>query len=193
MRRKDKKQSGSLKSGRAIIEKKERKEEKSLDLEREKLRKRSRKRTVMSAILVFILIGVLTFLSVIMINNLIGVMNEHDEVVETLAFEPTVEILDENGTGQGVSARTREYVGQLEADLKDLGQKMTRAVLPMGKMREIDINLEGMSTYFKVSTNRETGVTAEDIVRMVKYLEENGLIGKVSYVDLRVEGKAFYK
>ena len=35
-------------------------------------------------------------------------------------------------------------------------------------------------------------VSAEDIVRMKKYLEEQGVVG-AEYVDVRVEGKGYYK
>ena len=50
---------------------------------------------------------------------------------------------------------------------------------------------DASTTYFKVSLDRGTGVTAEDISRMLKYLQDRGLTP--GYVDVRVEGKAYYQ
>lgn len=45
--------------------------------------------------------------------------------------------------------------------------------------------------YFKMNIDRGSGVSVEDAVKMVKYLSERDL--HPSYVDVRVEGKAFYR
>ena len=136
---------------------------------------------------------ILGILGAITVKNLMEMTEEVGVVVvPEEKFEPTVEIYDENGTNM-VSEKMKELVGQLESDLKDLGVKMTRVVLPAGKLREIDVNIEGMNPYFKVNTERGTGVSAEDIAKMAKYVTANDLAGKISYVDVRVEGKAFYK
>ena len=173
-------------------DKREELENASLDTERDKIRKKAKKRTVFSVIFMVVLIGVLVGLSGLMVKNLIEMAEGEDLEVARETFAPTAEIVDENGSGK-ISARVNEYVGQLESDLKDYGIKMTRVVLPMGKMREIDVNVEGISAYFKVNIDRGTAVSAEDIVKMKKYLEENALVEKVSYVDVRIEGKAYYK
>lgn len=163
----------------------------SLDTERERVRKRSKRRVAWSVVLMVILVGGVVALGGMFIKNLIEIANEQPgEIVLEEKVEPTAEIIDENG-GSGISERTKEFVGQLEADLLNLGYKMTRASLPVGKMREIDIHLENVGAYFKVNVDRGTAVTAEDIVRMVKYLETNGI--SATYVDVRVEEKAFYK
>ena len=185
--------------GRTIVGDREltgkKKEEKaqidSLDTERERVRKRSKRRVAWSVVLMVILVGSVVALGGMFIKNLIEIANEQPgEIVSEEKAEPTAEIIDENG-GSGISERTKEFVGQLEADLLNLGYKMTRASLPVGKMREIDIHLENVGAYFKVNVDRGTAVTAEDIVRMVKYLETNGI--SATYVDVRVEEKAFYK
>ena len=45
--------------------------------------------------------------------------------------------------------------------------------------------------YYKVSLDRSSAMQAEDMGRMMSFLDENGV--KCSYVDLRVEGRAYYK
>ncbi len=45
--------------------------------------------------------------------------------------------------------------------------------------------------YFKMNIDRGSGVSVEDAVRMVKYLETRELAP--AYVDVRVQGKAFYR
>jgi len=117
---------------------------------------------------------------------------ESQTTTEQTSLQPNAPIYDENGTGE-ISARTKEYIGLLESDLKDLGYTMSRAALPIGKMREVDINLEGVAPYFKVNIERGTAVSAEDIVRMIKYLGENNLLESTTYVDVRIAGKAYYK
>ena len=195
MRKKNKKnreKKTKIVSGRAIVEKRERREEASLDTERERIRRKTKKRTRWSIFGVILVVGILGGAMTMVVGNLMRMANEDGTVEIEEKFEPTVTIIDENGTG-GISERTREFIGQLEADLKEFDLKMVRATLPIGKMREVDINLEGCAPYFKVNIDRGTGVSAEDIARMVKYLKNNNLLEGVSYVDVRVEGKAFYK
>ena len=56
----------------------------------------------------------------------------------------------------------------------------------------MDVYIADFEGYFKLSLDRGVGVSAEDMDRMVRYLKKQGFIG-VEYVDLRVEGKAYYK
>ena len=147
--------------------------------ERERVRRVNRKREVVSVAGVGVLVVTLVALLVVGMKNLTEIVNRkaEDSLAEVVTVEPTIEIYDEGaGTSrtEGVSARVKEYVGLIERDLEELGVKATRAVLPAGKMREIDIYLEGSATYYKVSIDRGAGVSAEDIVRMKKYLEEQG-------------------
>ncbi|MBQ8992487.1 hypothetical protein IJ090_03595 [Candidatus Saccharibacteria bacterium] len=104
--------------------------------------------------------------------------------------QPTIEIVDEASVG--VSRKAREFVGYLEQDLQEYGLTLTRAVLPRDKTREVDVYLSDFEGYFKLSLDRGAGVSAEDMERMVRYFAGRG-ITSVEYVDLRVEGKAYYK
>lgn len=176
-----------------VIREREAKREVSLDTEREKIRRKARRRAVFAGMVTTLMVGAIIGVVMMGIRELMKtIMDEGDVATVQEEFVPSVEILDENGTST-ISVRTKEYVGMLEADLKDLGIKMVRATLPIGRMREIDINVEGVAPYFKVNIDRGTGVAAEDISKMVQYLEDNSLLSEVTYVDVRTEGKAYYK
>ena len=66
-----------------------------------------------------------------------------------------------------------------------------RVVLPAQKAREIRVFITERGEYYKMSLDRGSAVQAEDLARMRHYLEEKGI--SPSYVDLRVEGRAYYK
>lgn len=104
--------------------------------------------------------------------------------------QPTIEIIDEASVG--VSKKAREFVGYLEQDLNEYSIKLARAVLPRDKTREVDVYVDGFDGYFKLSLDRGAGVSAEDMERIIRYIKGLGFKG-VEYVDLRVEGKGYYK
>lgn len=183
MARKSKK--GGLGVGRTIAGRVEKAES---DSERLAARKKVKSRKLFGAIVgVVIALGLVIFVLIQMHNFLMPV--EVIEVTE-MKYEPTVEIVDESSSGY-VTERMREYVGRLERDLGDLRHKVVRAVVPSGKTREIDIYLEGRDEYYKCNMDRGTAVTAEDIEVMVRYLAEHDL--HPGYVDVRTEGKAYYR
>ena len=136
--------------------------------------------------------GVVLVLAAIIVATGIWLMNKDwadgEEIEETR--EPVVAIVDENAGGH-VSARVKELIMRLEDDLAYEGFGMLRVVVPFQKIREIDVYIKERTEYYKLSIDRESAVSAEDIGRMVRYLDEKEL--NVEYVDLRVEGKAFFK
>ncbi len=62
---------------------------------------------------------------------------------------------------------------------------------PYQKVREIDVYIKDHTEYYKMSLDRSSAVQAEDMSRMVLYLGQKEIVP--TYVDLRVEGKAYYK
>ena len=110
--------------------------------------------------------------------------------VEEKVWEPSVQILDEND-GTEPSTRVKEFVAKLENDMKDYGLLVDHVVLPFQKAREIDVYLVERAEYYKMSLDRGSAVQAEDAWRMTRYLDGQGI--SCGYVDLRVEGKAYYK
>lgn len=176
-----------MRLGQTIVAEREHAESES---ERMQARKRAKRKQRTSVIVVMLMLAVLGLMIYMGVK---GMSKEYIGGVDGNAadsYQITAEIIDEDNHGQ-VSARVREYVAQLEQDFGDLGYKVTKVVLPTGMSRELYVDLEGRTEYFKVTTDRETAVTAEDAERMMKYLDERGL--HPEYVDVRVEGKAYYK
>jgi hypothetical protein len=63
--------------------------------------------------------------------------------------------------------------------------------VPYQKARQLFVFVKEREEYYKVSLDRSSAMQAEDMGRMMSFLDENGV--KCSYVDLRVEGRAYYK
>lgn len=180
-----KKRTSQMKMGRTIVAERERIESES---ERMHARKKLHRKKFISVIVALLLVVVLVVILAISFSK--WQQSQEKARIEAQTFEPTVNIIDE-GNG-GITSKVKNYVGKIEQDLSSLGYKVSRAVLPQGKMREINIYLEGKDYYFKTQLDRGTAVTAEDISRMVRYLDEKG-IAPAEYVDVRVERKAYYK
>ena len=174
-----------MKLGQTIVAERERVESDSERMRARKAQRRKRGAAVVTGVLMVVILGVLLWLGA---RQLLDQPQDLAEVAET--YEIQAEIVDEDNTGR-ISERVRGYIGQLEQDLTDLGYKVTRVTLPTGTSRELYVDLEGVEWFFKVTTDRDAAMTAEDMERMVRYLRERDL--KPAYVDVRVEGKAFYK
>lgn len=162
-----------------------------IELERMDERKQLKKRNVavlsVAAIFVFVVIFV-----AFGIFTKIESDKQGDEITESLDFptEPHVAIIDENAGGL-ISSRTKTFIARLESDAGDYGFSLDHVVLPFQKSREVFVYVSGRNEYYKVTTDRGSTVQAEDIARMIRYLDGKGLAPE--YVDIRVEGKAFYK
>jgi len=161
--------------------------DRSVELKRIEEWRRLRRRNV----LIWCIFGAIGIaLMVWVIVGVSGMMEEReDAAVDVQEWVPTVEIITEGG-GRA-SERVREFVAKLEQDFGDLGLGVERVVLPFGMTREVDVYAADRVEYYKMSVDRGSAVQAEDAERMMRYLDERGLT--VSYVDLRVEGKAYYK
>ena len=187
----------TFKMGRTIGEKREKLETRN---EREAARKKDKKRQDRRVVFVCLgfaaLIAILAALAFICFGNgepdAPAETPDPDEVV-TVTTEPTIEITDEDDpSGSHISNRMRSYIGQAEADFRDLGYTPVRAVIPSGAIREIDFYLEGHPGYVKFTLDRDTAVSVEDADRMHRYLAEAG-IAEFTYIDVRLSGKAYWK
>jgi cell division septal protein FtsQ len=119
-----------------------------------------------------------------------------------IAFEknyfdtPSVQVIDngdvtyEEGTTV-TSTRFLGFIGKIVSLSKGRGYMVTQANLPLGTTREVDIRLDGITTYIKLSIDRGAGEQVEDMDRSLKYLRSKGL--SPSYLDVRVESRAFYQ
>ncbi len=182
-----------LKSGRTIGERRERLETAN---ERQEARKKVKKRqtfrvgftvALFTAVAVAVIVLIIVFLKNRAENEV-----ETTPTVVVKTYQPTIEIIDENASAGGITTRMSEYIGQLESDLKDLSLTPVKAVIPAGSIREVDIYLDGYTGFIKTTIDRGTGVTAEDTERMLRYLKEQG-IGEFQYIDVRIDGKAYWK
>ena len=176
-----------MKLGQTIAAERERTESES---ERRKMREKEVLRKRMTAA-TFIMAVVAVILLVIMVVQFIWGRHKEVAVEPARKYEPTVEIIDERNDGYAEkSERVREFVGMIEEDFRDAGFSVAKVVLPADKLREVDVYLEGRGEYYKCQLDRGTAEAVEDAVRMIRYLDENGVSAR--YVDVRIEGKAYY-
>jgi cell division septal protein FtsQ len=177
-----------MKIGKTIVSSREKAVSES---ERLAQRKKEEKRKKMSVAIFF---AVLVLFIVVIAGFVINVANERkkDELPEhfTKEYKPTVEIIDEDGSGY-ITDKIKTAVGMLEEDFQDLGYKVVKAIVPTGTTREIDVYLNDVSPYFKIHIDRNTAESAEDSVRMINYLEKEDK--KASYIDVRIAGRAYWK
>ena len=175
-----------MKRGQTIVAEREYVESDSERMQARKKLHRKRVRSVAMAGLMLAVLGALIYTTAkSYVGDRVALVPE-DETEYTVQAK----IVDEDNRGQ-ISTRMRNYIALLERDLRDLGYNVTQVVLPTGTSRELYVDLEGKKVYLKVNLDRDTAVTAEDADRTIRYLEERGL--EATYIDVRVEGKAYYK
>ncbi|MBQ2672427.1 hypothetical protein IJG01_00410 [Candidatus Saccharibacteria bacterium] len=185
--------SSSFRSGRTIGEKRERLETAN---ERAAARKKDKFRQVTR--IVFTVFGFIALAGILVI---LGTQFLHKdlappEVAQISAEttpEATIEIIDEDATsGNHITGRMRTYISQAEQDLRDLGYHPTKAVIPTGSIREVDLYLDGYSGFAKFIIDRNSAESAEDLDRVIRYLAGIN-VQDFSYIDVRIEGKAYWK
>ena len=175
----------SMRVGRTIAEERERLESESERIEaRERAKSRQTRTVLIFAILIVAVFGLIGLGIKSLAENPVGT-----ETGGPVKYEPTVEIIDESGAG--ITNRTREFIGMVEQDFRDLGYVMTRAAVPAGKRREVDVYVDGTPYYVKMNVDRGSAASVEDADRMIKYLNAKGIAP--GYLDVRVEGNAYYK
>lgn len=123
-------------------------------------------------------------------------VNENGVVFDRNFYtDPKVKIIDKNATelngGLVASNRFLSFVGQVVGDLEARGLTVTKATIPTLTTRQLEVHIQGVKPYFKLTIDRSVGEQSEDIARIVRYFEKRGT--KPGYVDVRVKGKAFYK
>ena len=109
---------------------------------------------------------------------------------------PSVQIVDESGVSpeEGTTvagSRLLGFLGKVVAQAGERGYVVSQAILPAGMTRELDIQLQNVSTRIKLSTDRGAGEQVEDMTRALTYLKNKNM--SAQYVDVRVSGRAAYK
>ena len=175
-----------MRAGQTIVAERERAESESERMQARKKAHHKKTTSVLMALLVMAIVGLICYIAAKEFSE--QHRQEQEKVVEDIKIN--AQIVDEDNRGQ-ISVRVKEYIAQLEQDFRDVGYRVTKVTLPTGTSRELFVDLEGKEMYFKINTDRDTAVSVEDVKRMIKYLEEHDL--HPEYVDVRVEGKAYYR
>lgn len=181
--------------GKTISAEREPIESSSERFEARKQVKKKRTFRLFLTILIFVgVFGVLAYFLAPIIGSYFNGGGDAEIGDTVVIYEPTVEIVDMDAaiTGGVITERMRNYIGQIEVDFKDLGYKVIKAVVPSGAIREVDIYIEGKNGYIKTTIDRGTGVTVEDVDRMIRYLAGKG-IGDFEYIDARVPERGYWK
>lgn len=125
-------------------------------------------------------------------------VDSHGVVFEKNYYSPpTVQIVDESGVSpeQGsvaiVGTRLLGFMGKAVGIAQGRGYTVTKAVLPQGTTRQVDVYFEGIPTFVKFSIDRGAGEQLEDADRSIKFLQSRGTTAQ--YIDVRVAGRAAYK
>lgn len=182
-----------IKSGRTIGERRERLETANERLAaRKKVKKRQNLRVIFTVVGFLIVAAVAAFFLFKFLQQ--REVNEAETAPTTVVktYVPTIEVVDENAVGGQLTTRMSEYIGQAEADFKELGYMPVKAVVPSGAIREVDFYLDGITGFIKTTIDRGTGVTVEDADRMLRYLSGQG-IAEFTYIDVRIDGRAYWK
>ena len=183
----------TLRSGRTIAETREHLEtasERAAAHDRTKRQARTR--------LVFAIFGLVAVVAVAICLGMLLFRGERTTESYTVTvynpYAPTIEVVDEDASLNGgkLTSRMKEYIGMAEADFRELGYTPTRAVIPSGSIREVDFYLDGHPGYIKLTIDRGTGVSVEDADRMLRYLAGQGTT-EFTYIDVRIDGKAYWK
>jgi hypothetical protein len=109
---------------------------------------------------------------------------------------PPLKIIDNSGirtTNNKIitSHRFLGFVGRVIGLSNDREMIVSRITIPSSTTRQVEIQLKGVSQKYKLSVDRSTGEQVEDMARITSYLRRKHITP--SYVDVRVEGKAFYR
>lgn len=207
-----------FKSGRTIGQQREKLETAGeRQAARAKAKRHRRVRLFTVSLLFVALIGCLAALSVL----IFGPSSSTPVIANTpVTVHPTIEIVDEDtgntiaasssnqvihdattsdnsdgatsGTTNKITNRMLTYIGQAEADFRDLGYQPVRAVLPTGSVREVDFYLDGYPGFIKLWIDRDTAPSVEDADRLLRYLKDQG-ITDFQYLDVRLPYKAYWR
>ena len=185
----------TIMSGLTIGEKREKLETKN---ERAAARKKDKQKYLIRVVSVslgfIVLVAILVILIVTFLHQESELLPDPATPEPLLTAEPTIEIVDASAsaTGGKITSRMRNYIGLIESDLRTYNYQPTKAVIPAESIREVDIYLNGYVGFFKTVIDRDAAITAEDIDRMLRYLSEQG-ITDFEYIDVRIDGRAFWK
>ena len=181
----------SIRSGRTIGERRDHIETAN---ERSAARRKVKKHKTLRFAFTVIVFALFMAAGIYFFNSIIRNDSAYQPTITVSVYAPTIEVIDEHtgSSDTALSSAMKEYIGKAEIDFRELGYTPTKAVRPVGSIREVDFYLDGYPGYIKLTTDRGTGVSTEDADRMLRYLKEKG-ITEFTYIDVRVDRKAYWK
>ncbi|MBQ3474232.1 hypothetical protein IJH24_02290 [Candidatus Saccharibacteria bacterium] len=183
----------TFKLGRTIGEKREKLETAN---ERAEARKKDKKKKAFRVIITIIGFCALIAILILLFKSLI-IYDEPNVPAEELDtdYTPTIEVIDaasSNSSKDKITTRMTRYIGRAEKDFRDLGYKPVKVIIPSSSIREVDFYLEEVSGYIKMTIDRDSAISVEDADRMIRYSKEKE-IETFEYIDVRIDGKAYWK
>lgn len=111
------------------------------------------------------------------------------------AKEPSLEIRDESGlpvsSQRIVSNQMLRFIGQVVGELSTHSGEVEQVIIPQGGLKEVDVVLKGKGYPVKLHTDRDPVEQAIDAASAIRHIDAKRITPQ--YLDVRVEGKAFYK
>ncbi len=109
---------------------------------------------------------------------------------------PQLTVKDESGlptaTQQIASQSLMRFIGQTIGDIeKRHAFTVEQVILPAATLRQIDLMLKDRPYRIKLSLDRDVAQQVSDMVQALAYIDGHSL--QPQYVDIRVEGKAYYR
>lgn len=109
--------------------------------------------------------------------------------------EPKVSVTDNSGASVAegaaiASSRLLSFVGRVVALSSDQGVVIDSIEIPTQSMRQLSLKGKGMPAV-RMVVDREVDVQVNDMVAALRHLK--AVKAAPAYIDVRVEGKAFYK
>lgn len=154
--------------------------------ERAELHRQTKRRHFTSVLVAMLMVGIMGLIAYTSARGAVEEARRTPERGED--YQLQAELVDETGHGK-ISGRMQEFIGQVEQDFREVGYIVSRVTLPAQTSREILVDLEGRKGYIKMTMDRGAAVGVEDAVRVMNYLGDR----EVEYMDVRLEGKAYFK
>lgn len=115
----------------------------------------------------------------------------------SLLGSPELTVKDESGlpaVSQQVVASTKmlRFIGQVVSEInRHSPAPIKEIIIPPATLKEVDVVVAGHPYRLKLSSDRDPVGQAIDAVTALKHLDAKGVTPR--YLDVRVEGKAFYQ
>lgn len=114
----------------------------------------------------------------------------------TLFDKPTLAIIDDSGltvsNGKNVASSSFfSFVGKLVAAANNNGLEITKIRIPPASLRQVEVSVSGVKYYAKMSTSESAEGQIANFKTAINYFATHKI--SPNYVDLRIEGKGYYK